>query len=398
MIKNFTITTITAILLSGCGGGGSDETTAPVATPIPEAITLKLTVGNTTLDSGSHLSRVTSTITDSTKDVAIVKINKEGTITLSGEDSSLFELTDIEKGKQLSFVTKPDALSPMDSDQDGVYKIDINAQDNDGQSITYKTAYQILIPKTTLDILNGNSYYIDLGDNKYTKITYNDSSFTRESYINTELVEGSEETIAVTYQENSIQFVDAVNTTCVVNEASSLTLTCSAEGQTGEKKLTYLNTAPKFIIPASYSLSAIDANTNNHTDNFAPKIAKFMVTGNAPAENDKVIISKSKLGGTFSYSITMENSILAKQLQSGLMDGDSSILSDYSYNRQETINFDCIFNEKTDEGINYTCNSVSLQNKKGDSDTEMGMIVCDDKVNATDAKCSIATVPVSFID
>ena len=397
MIKNFTIATIIALTLSACGGGGG--TTTP-----PEVKTLKLTVGSTTIDSASDLSRVTSTITDASKDVSIVKINKEGTISLSGEDSDLFELTNITGGKQLSFVTKPDASSPSDADQDGIYKIDIKAQDNDNQTATYKTAYKIIIPRTTLDILNGNTYYVNLGDNNYTKVTYDDSGYTTTSYSNTELVQGSEETTAVTYNENDFKFVDeGKNITCLVTESDLVKLTCTMEGQAGQLDITYLDDAPKFIYPASYTLAATAANTNNHTDDFTAKIASFSVTGNAPAENDKVIISKSKLGGKFSYSVTIDDDIYAKQLQSGLFDGNRSIISDYSFGMDTILTYTCIFNQDngTDQGIDYTCDNLNpplIHNTQGNADTSLAMLVCNDEVNATDAKCSIATVPVLFID
>ena len=400
MIKNFTIATITALTLSACGGGGGGTTPAEVKT-------LKLTVGSTTIDSASHLSRVTSTITDASKNVSIVKINKEGTISLSGEDSTLFELTDVAGGKQLSFLTKPEASSPTDADQDGVYEVDIKAQDNDDQTATYKAAYKIIIPRSTLDILNGNTYYIDFGDNKYTKVTYDDSSFTAKDYRNTEFVQGSEETIPVTYNENDFTFVDeGENITCIVHESTSLTLTCTSPIHPEDLNLTYLDTAPEFVYPTSYTLTAITANTNNHTDAFTPKIASFSVTGNAPSENDKVIISKSKLGGKFSYSVTLDDVYSAKESYSALLteemkfEGTQGIKTNYEITTNKTLTYNCIFDKEngTNQGINYTCVGVHVINTQGNADTNFGIGVCDKEVNATDAKCSIATVPVLFID
>jgi len=402
MIKKITniVTLSTVLIFTGCGGGGGSADPSIKS----EIKKLTLTVGNTTIDSSSSLSRITTTITDANKDVTTLKMNKEGTISISGDDSDLFELIDASNGKKLSFINKPDASSPADIDQDGIYNIDIKAKDNDNQSVTYKAAYKIIIPRTTLDILNGNTYYIDTKDNTYSKVTYNESGYTSEEYKDTELVEDSTETVSVTYGEDSITFFDTdlnKNISCLVEETSSINLTCTAEGLNSEVKVTYLESAPAFITPDSYTLTAISANTQNNSNDFAPKIASFSVTGNAPSENNQVIISKSKLGGKFSYSVTIEDAFYAKGLGSGLVDGSGSIIGKHDITKEDTVNFDCVFNNDNgvNSGIDYTCEAVNISNTEGNADTEFYMYVCDkEDLTSADSKCSVATVPVLFTD
>jgi len=150
MVKKLLIRSLLPILLlSGCGGGGEDSNSTP--TTQTETLTLKLTVGNVHIDSASTLSRVTINVPEDTVNITTISTNKSATITADmGEDADLFVLKDTnnDNSKELAFISKREANNPTDANQDGVYEVDIQAIDEDGQVATYKVAYKIELPKT----------------------------------------------------------------------------------------------------------------------------------------------------------------------------------------------------------------------------------------------------------
>ena len=150
MIQKLLIPSLVSIFIfSACGGGGSSD--APEQTEEETStVTLKLTVGNANIASGSTLSRVTSNISEDTVNITTVSTNKTATITANGgADADLFVLKNTDKStkKELSFISKRDANNPTDANQDGVYEVDIQATDEDGQMATYKAGYKIEVPK-----------------------------------------------------------------------------------------------------------------------------------------------------------------------------------------------------------------------------------------------------------
>jgi hypothetical protein len=383
---------------TACGGGGT--TTANTQT---DTTTLKLTVGNSTLDSKSSLLRVTSII-NAEKNVSQVSINKEGTISLSGgDDSHLFELLDIMEGKQLAFKTTPDAPNPTDTNSDGIYEVDIMASDNDGQSVTYQAAYKIAVPVMLSSLLSGKTYYVDLGNDEYNEISFNDDTISYKGYKDTLFVPGSQATVSITYTESTFEFIDegGTNTVCTIKDSSIPIFTCTENG--GDAlEVTFLSTAPEFIIPRSYTLATLNSNINNHHNSLTPQISSFSVTGNAPSENSKVVISKSKLNGKFKYNLVIGNALYAKLLLSGLTDGDKSIITtDSSFLINNTINYDCKFNNDNGSnlGIDYTCNNVNMNNTQGNADTELIIYVCDkEDTTSSELQCSSASIPVLFTE
>jgi len=151
MIKRLLISSVLPIfLLSGCGDGGSsggDSSSTPTQT---ETIALKLTVGNVHIDSASTLPRVTINISEDTVNLTTISTNKSATITADmGADADLFVLKDTnnDNTKELAFISKREANNPTDENQDGVYEVDIQAIDEDGQVATYEVAYKIELPK-----------------------------------------------------------------------------------------------------------------------------------------------------------------------------------------------------------------------------------------------------------
>ena len=134
MLKKLGLTALatTAILLTGCGGGGGSPSNSP-AQQTPTQETLKLTVGNLTIDSQSTLSRVSKTIQEGTKVLVQISLNKnDATVSLEGKDASYFELLDTASGYQLQFKGAATA---------GEYEVDIKASDTNGNSIVYKIKY-----------------------------------------------------------------------------------------------------------------------------------------------------------------------------------------------------------------------------------------------------------------
>ncbi len=143
MIKNLLITTLLSIfLLSSCGGGGDSKETKEESLVLP----LKLTVGNVSIDSTSTLSRATIKISEETVNITTISTNKPATIRADGgADSDLFVLKDGEDNNsmELAFISRREANNPTDSNQDGVYEVDIQAVDEDGQIAIFKVAYKI---------------------------------------------------------------------------------------------------------------------------------------------------------------------------------------------------------------------------------------------------------------
>jgi hypothetical protein len=103
--------TVMAVLLAGCGGGGSGgsaDTKAPVFTS----------------DAAAEVAENTTAVLMVTTDDA------DAVLSLSGTDAALFALG----GNTLSFKTAPDYEQPHDSDTDNVYELTVTATDNAGNA------------------------------------------------------------------------------------------------------------------------------------------------------------------------------------------------------------------------------------------------------------------------
>jgi hypothetical protein len=234
-------------------------------------------------------------------------------------------------------------------------------------------------------------------------LTYNDTTISSEEYSNLEPLVGGSSTRAITYDDYSIKFYDEelkAEVTCQVNDKPSVTLSCSEQGYAGVVVLNLLDKAPEFVTPASYIVTAGKALINNQEAFYLPKIASFSVTGNTPSKDGKAIISKSKLGGKFSYSVKLEDKFYVKNVYSSLY-GGNSIETDYSLmDYSETIDYNCVYNGNGPKGIDYTCEGVNILSNVYENNTTMAMVVCDNKLNSENnltAHCSYALLPVLFV-
>ena len=145
----------------------------------------------------------------------------------------------------------------------------------------------------------------------------------------------------------------------------------------------------------SYTVVTTSELTQNHSDTFAPKIGSFKVVGNSAIQDGKAVVSKSKNGGKFSYSVTLKDSIYANRLYTSLNDASRSVIVEYEFSMGKTLNFDCKLNKigENGTGVDYSCGEVSLDNTKGNADTHLTAYVCND----TEDKCSKSHVPILFI-
>ena len=139
-MKKLNLTIFTAILfiLTACGEVATSDTQYSDNENKP----LTMKIDNTTIYTTSH-SRDKVTV-NSEQNIGVISLNKKGSITLSGgQDVDFFELLNKNDSKILRFITTPEASNPIDSNKDGIYEVDIKATDYDGNSITYKVAYEI---------------------------------------------------------------------------------------------------------------------------------------------------------------------------------------------------------------------------------------------------------------
>jgi hypothetical protein len=144
------------------------------------------------------------------------------------------------------------------------------------------------------------------------------------------------------------------------------------------------------------TLSASTENLRNNGDTFAPKIVSFEVTGNSTPQNGKVVVSKSKKGGVFSYKVVLKDAVYANRVYTQLVDGTRSIIIDYDLSQGDKLDFKCRVDAVGAEGkgVDYTCEDISINNTAGDRDTFMQVLVC----NSDEDKCSNAGVPILFTE
>jgi len=404
MSKQLTLATVlsSAIIFTACGGGGggggSDDTTPP-------EVTLTLTVGKVTIDSTSTVSRITTTLSGYNKAVTTIDINKDGEISINGTDSDLFALNGTGKSRTLTFVQQPVASDPIDENGDGVYEVDIKGEDTDGNSVTYKAAYKIAVPYTAKSKLSGKTYYVDQGDNKYIEVKYTDTGFTEKYYVDTE-PSGTVLNQDITYDNDKFKFTnnEGEDITCTVGPNTPPSLKCSKAGSSTQETINYLASAPAFVVPSSYIVSASDDDIVNHEDFSVPKIKSFKVTGNKPAEDGQAIVSKSKLGGKFSYTIEIDNEMFLKKSFVRLGNSGVGISATPGSNLLEKYTDSCKL-LSIDSGVKYMCTAedgtqpINVDNQEASNDTYFIVYLCDKQdLDDTDIKCSAAKVPVLFED
>ena len=147
---------------------------------------------------------------------------------------------------------------------------------------------------------------------------------------------------------------------------------------------------------SEYTVVTTSELTQNNPDTFAPKIASFKVVGNSAIQDGKAVVSKSKNGGKFSYSVTLKDSIYANRLYTALDDGSRSVIVEYEFGMSKTLDFDCKLNSIGEDGtgIDYSCGDISLDNTTGKADTHLTAYVCDD----TEEKCSKSLIPILFVE
>lgn len=406
--KNTFALLLILLFATSCGGGsgsgsGNEDEGGDGGTP-PTSTTLSITVGNVTLSSAATLPRATIVISGDSKKVAKISTNKASTITLSGGlDLSLFEINDVGSHKELAFTVQPDPFNPADSNADGIYEVDINASDDDGQTVTFKAAYKIIIPRSAKDILSGQTFYTNIIDNTYKKVEYTDTAQTTSTYGATGLVADSTKKTNITYDGLSITFDrdNSIKATCQVSETPKINLSCEDEDKS--YKISYLSTAPALTIPEEFKLSATPSQIVNRFKYSASRIKSFSIKGNKPIENNKVVISKSSFQGQFSIEVVSQN-------ERSKSDASWLFLADGDYSLEtfpgkpgslffHKTSYSCIYNHSNNGGVNFTCDDIEINNTKGDNDTEMQVAFCDKSpVNFTDANCNFASLPVLFTD
>ena len=395
------------ILLNGCGGGGSSL--PPVIDLNETEKNLSVTVNDTTVDSTSSLSRVT--IITSAEDAVVAKISmsKKGEITLSGgADKDKFELKAGSSAteKKLSFKQKPNPYKPTDSDNDGVYEVDIKAQSGE-EVLVYKAAFKIPIPTSAEKLLSGKTLYVQYGENNYTKYIFSQNSsvsLTSHFYdaVSDSLVDTDSESVDITYIDNNFSYDFQGNSVvCTIKDEASLTFTCKYQNITKDVK--FLTQEPPFVKPKSYTVTVLkgSANVSNYPDTFAPKIASFSVTGNKASENGKAVIYKSRFNGSFSYTVKYEDGIYAQLLGVQLVGGNYSINTTKNLFPGSESKSNCKFDRvgPNGEGVQYTCNNIVIDNESGSLDTSFEAYICDNTdTSSSSVKCSVARVPVLFVD
>ena len=382
------------LLLTGCGGGGGS------GDGDFEFPTLK--IGDKVIFSSS-LSRERPIEIKVQKDVVTVKVNGSATISLTGgEDKNLFELKDVSGGKILTFQIAPNPYTPQDADNDGVYEVDITVTAG-GESIIYKAAYRISIPTSAKDILLGNTFYFDGGDNNYSKIIFDETTFSTTLYAyddDTALMqeEGQYDT-DVRYKDNYFIYGDeGSEIVCTLTDENEKQFRCRI-GSTSVD-ITFLESAPSFVAPSNYTVTALPSDIHNNTDPFAPRIESFALTGNKESENGEVQIYSNRLNGSFSIAVEMKNRYYAKKIITYLTDGDRMLEHTLESLPSDSYSYPCKFDGMNEDGnINYTCEGVRIKNNEGEAETYVGVTVCDDSnLSNPDIKCSSASIPVFFVE
>jgi hypothetical protein len=376
-VKSIFLFLVGLIVLSGCE-------------PADDSGLLKLTIGSETIYS-SNSYRETKRVEPDTLFIATVKVSKGGEIELSGADYSLFELKD----NKLSFKTKMDPWNPSDENHDGGYDLDIIAS-NGSDTITYQVSYKITIPPSAKDLLSGHKFYIDFGKNYFWKCSFSDSKISVEKFIDYQ----SDENITVGIQYNKDTFsytIDGNKTTCTLKSENPLTFSC--KDPSGTNEFVFLERKPDFVIPASWKVSASDDNIHNDENTNAPHIDSFVVTGNAPRDNDgKAQIYKSKMDGNFTLSGTISSSGYQPSVLVMLENGSHFIQRTFGgYADNEQI-FNCQF-KGDDTTLNYSCENIDINDTDADSDTYIYFYACNDaNLSDPDTKCNVAWVPALFIN
>ncbi len=400
--KNAIFLFLTILFITSCGGGGGDD-----GESTPTITTLSIKVGNVTLDSTSTLPRAIIVISGDNKKVTEISTNKASTISLSGGlDLSLFEINDVNSHKELAFKMQPDRFNPADSNADGVYEVNIKAVDDDGQTVTFKVAYKIIIPRSSKNILSGNTFYTNTVSNTYKKVEYTETTETTTIYDATGLVANSAKATSITYNGLSFTFENdkSVRIICQVSETPKVNLSCEDEGKTESFEISYLSEAPVLTIPEEFRLTATPSQINNRYNIFiASKIESFSIKGNKPIKDNKVVISKSTFQGQFDIKVVSKN-------ESSKSDASWLFLSDGNFTLEtlqgkigtlftHTASYSCIYNDSNNGGVDFTCEGIQISNTTGDNDTVMQIAFCDkNPVNFADAHCNFASLPVLFVN
>ena len=384
-----------ALVLSGCGPaeGNGDENAS-----------LQLTVGEHNLTTSS-LTREDIEQISAQQNVALVKINLNGTISLSGgDDKNLFELKDVSGGKMLAFRATPNPYDPQDANKDGVYKVDITGTAGD-ESITYKAAYKIPIPTSAKDVLAGKTFYLDpiSDDNNYSKVTFGDTTFSTTKYYYDEetatMKNEDASTANISYVDNYFTYQDdGTEIKCTLKDEIERRFLCQKGGSSSER--IYLKFAPDFVTPSNYTVAAIAEDINNSTDAFTPKITSFTVTGNKASDNGKVQIYDMRLNGSFSMAVELEDEAYAKKIFTYLDDGNMTLAHTLGSIPSDSYSYSCIFLHINGNGnVKYLCDGVMIANTEGGADTYMDVLACNDtNLSDPNTKCSWASVPVLFVE
>lgn len=380
------------VILSGCG-------------PADEGGFLQLTVGEHVLTTSSS-SRASSEQISAEQDIAFVKINMEGTISLSGgEDKSLFELKDVPGGKMLAFRTLPNPYDPKDTNKNGIYEIDITATSGT-QSITYEAAYEIPIPTSAKNVLLGKTFYLDFvaNDNNYSKVTFGETTFSTTRYFYDEgaaaIKNNSAFNTNINYVDNYFTYQDGgSNVKCTLKDEYNKRFSCQTGSSSTDR--VYLDSTPSFVIPSNYTVMVKSGEESVTNLDFPhPQITSFSLTGNKASDNGKVQIHRSRLSGSFSYNIQVKGNGSARAVWSQITDGNFSIRYTLQSTLDSQVNSDCKFiEEHGNQGIHYRCGSIDINNTAGDADTTFEALVCDDtNLSNPDINCSWASIPVLFVD
>jgi len=126
--------------------GSEISFTGSILAPEPVKTPFKLTIGDIVTSQIYTPEDLPIIISDQMHEITTVAINKDGAITLEGEDASLFTVNE----GVLSFAVEVNASSPVDVNENGIYKLTIGAVSNEGDTILYKLSYKIPIPGTQI--------------------------------------------------------------------------------------------------------------------------------------------------------------------------------------------------------------------------------------------------------
>ena len=386
------------LVLSGCGGPDNENGDEDKGTP------LKMTVGKHILTKSSSTREDIEQIS-AQQNVTLVKINLSGTISLSGgDDKNLFELKEVSGGKMLAFRTVPNPYEPQDANKDGVYKVNITGTAGE-ESITYKAAYRIPIPTSARDVLMGQTLYLDpiSDDNNYSKITFNDTSFSTTKYYydedTAEIKNSATTTTDIRYVDNYFTYQDdGTEIKCTLKDEYDKRFSCQKGSSISER--VYLTRVPAFVIPSNYTVAATADNIHNNSYEDAPKITSFELTGNKANENEKAQIYNTRLNGSFSMTVKLENEMFVRKIITQVDDGNMSLVHDTGSSFSDTYSYSCFFEGLNNNGnVQYLCKEIQINNTEGTADTNLEVIACDDtNLSNPDTHCSWASIPVLFVD